>query len=217
MNITTLRKKAQEGLLEVEDLLQAAIEKQPGLSEELARFATAYGWHKQGPQSDGTPVVPLAKWAVIASAYADCGFDGLRAQVQQPQDIPFVLGLAEEIKSSDSVAFVLEISAQYLRGEASEELAARIASAFNLLLSFKQAAPVSAAQAIAIQNFLISVYPGLQAEARRATCLLALRGVGDQSAIQIVEAADDFKEPWNNTKSVVLRAVRKRIKAHALV
>ncbi|WP_234086365.1 hypothetical protein [Azonexus sp. R2A61] len=216
MNIATLRKKAQGGLLEVEDLLQAAIEKQPGLSGELVRLATVYGWQTQGLQSNGTRVVPLAKWAAVASAYADSGFDGLRAQVQEPQDIPFVLGLAEEIKSSDAVAFVLEISAQYLRGEASEELAVRIASAFNLLLSFKQAAPVSAAQTAAIQNFLIGVYPDLRAEAKRATCLLALRGVGDRSAIQFVEAAADFKEPWSDTKSVVLRAIRKRLKAHAL-
>jgi hypothetical protein len=84
------------------------------------------------------------------------------------------------------------------------------------LLSFKQAAPVSSAQAAAIQNFLIAVYPSLQAEAQRATCLLALRGVGDQNAIQFVEAAADFKEPWSDTKPVVLRAVRKRVKAFAL-
>jgi hypothetical protein len=114
MNIATLRKKAQRGLLEVEDLLQAAIEKQPGLSEELARLAMAYGWQTQGLQCNGTWVVPLAKWAAVASAYADSGFVGLRAQVKEPQDIPFVLGLAEEIKYSDSVAFVLELSAQYL-------------------------------------------------------------------------------------------------------
>ena len=216
MNIATLRKKAQGGLLEVEDLLQAAIEKQPGLSEELARLAMAYGWQTQGLQSNGSRVVPLAKWAAVASAYADSGFDGLRTQVKEPQDIPFVLGLAERIKSTDSVAFVLEVSAQYLRGKASGEIAAQIASAFNLLLSFKQAAPVSSAQAAAIQNFLVVVYPSLQAEAKRVTCLLALRGVGDQSAIQFVEEAADFKEPWIDTKSVVLRAFRKRVKTYAL-
>lgn len=216
MNIATLRKKAQGGLLEVEDLLQAAIERQPGLSEELARLGAIYGWQTQGLQPDGTRVVPLAKWAAVASAYAESGFEGLRALAQEPHDIPFVLGLAEEIKSADSVAFILEICDLYLKGEASEALAVRISSAFNLLLSFKQAAPVSSAQATAIQNFLIAVYPSIQTEAKRATVLLALRGVGDQTAIQFVEAAADFKEPWSDTKSVVLRVVRKRVKAHAL-
>lgn len=216
MNIATLRKKAKKGHLEVEHLLQAAIERQPGLSEELARLGATYQWKAQGLQSDGTRVVPLAKWAAVASAYADGGFEGLRAQVQEPQDISFVLGLAEEIKSADSVALILEICDLYLKGAATEELAARIASAINLLLSFKQAPRVSPAQAEAIQSFLISIYPNIQTEANRATVLCALRGVGDQTAIRFVEAAAGFKEPWSDTKPAVLRALRNRVKAHAL-
>jgi hypothetical protein len=216
MNITTLRKKAHEGSLEVEDLMQAAVERQPGLSDELARLAATYGWQAQGLQSDDTRVVPLAKWAEVASTYASGGFEGLRSLAQEPEDIPFVLGLAEQIKTNDSLAFILEICNLHLKNSGSEELAFRIASAFNLLLSFKQAAPVTTAQAETIQKFLIDVYPSMQSEARRATVLLALRGVGDQNAIRLVESASDFKEPWGDTKTAVLRAIRKRIKANAL-
>jgi hypothetical protein len=213
MNIATLRKKARGGLLEVEDLLQAAIERQPGLSEELPRLATECGWQSKGLKPDGTRVVPLEKWAEVASAYAAEGFAGLRVLVQDTENVPFILGLVEAIKTKESIAFILEICGEYLTNPAqSEELALRVAAAFNMLLSFKQSAPVTAAQAKDIQNFLFALYPHAKSEANRSTVLLALRGIGDEDAIRFTESAQNFNAPWENTKRSVLLAIRKRLK-----
>lgn len=217
MNIVTLRKKAREGSLEVEHLLQAAIEKQPGLSEELTRLGVTHGWQLQGLQPDGTRIVPLAKWATVASSYACEDFTGLRKLVQERENVPFVLGLVEQIKGNESVSFALEICEQYLADlSKAENLGFRVASTFNLLLSFKPAAPLTSVQAKNIQNFLLALYPHAKSEAHRAVVLLALRGVGDEDAIRFVESIPDFIELGKSTKKSVFNALRKRVKGNAL-
>ena len=213
MKITTLRRKALNGLLEVEDLLRAAVENQPGLPEELARLTVECGWQSNGLLPDGTRVVPLAKWAAVVTSYSRGGFAALRMMASDPENIPFVLGLVEQIKTNESVALVLEMCRLHVTHPAhSEALAFEFASAFNSLLSFKLAAPVTATQAEGIRKFLFNVYPTAHSEAHRAAVLLALRGVGDQSAVRFVELAADFNEPWEQTKSAVLRAIRKKVK-----
>ena len=121
------------------------------------------------------------------------------------------------LRTNESVALVLEICGESLTNPVrATDLALQVASTFNLLLSFKPAAPVTAHQAAAIQDFLFALYPLAQSIAKRATVLLALRGVGDSNAIRFVEAAADFPEPWQDTKKSVLRALRKRVKKNAL-
>nr|WP_315207376.1 hypothetical protein [uncultured Albidiferax sp.] len=217
MNIATLRKKAHDGSLEVEHLLQAAAKRPLGLSDELARLTSEYQWQVQGLQPDGTRVVPFAKWAAVAAAYSDEEFDGLRTLAKEPENVPFVLGLVEELHTSASVSFALELCNKYLAHPAQSHNAAfSLARTFNLLLSFKQAPPVTAAQARSVQDFLFALYPHSEREADRALVLLALRGVGDHDAVPFVESTAAFAEPWSGTKEAVLRAVRKRLKAHAL-
>lgn len=217
MKIATLRKKAREGSLEVEDLLQAAVERQPGLSEELTRLGVKYGWRLQGLLPDGTRIVPLAKWATVASSYACEEFTGLRKLVQERENVPFVLSLVGQIKVNESVSFALELSDQYL-GDLSkaENLGFRVAATFNLLLSFKPAAPLTSVQAKNVQNFLFALYPHAKSETHRALVLLALRGVGDEDAIRFVESIPDFIELGKNTKKSVINALRKRVKGNAL-
>lgn len=217
MNIATLRKKARDGSLEVEHLLRAAIEKPQGLAEELSRLAVVHGWKDESIQPDETRVVPFAKWAVVAATYANEGFIGLRALAQKPENIEFVLGLVEEIHTNESVSLAIDVCEKYLADLPQfEGIAFRLASSFNLLLSFKHAPPVTAVQASTIQKFLFSLYPYANSEAERALVLLALRGVGDRDAIQFVDSAKAFSEPWSSTKESVLRALRKRVRANSL-
>ncbi|WP_229007830.1 hypothetical protein [Methylophilus sp. Leaf408] len=214
MNITTLRKKARNGSLEVEHILQAAVENQPGLAQELARLAPAHNWVTQQP--DGTRVDHFAKWAAVASTYAKEQFSGLRVLAQEQENISYIIGLIEEIHTNESISFLLELSKKYLSDLPKFEVEAlRVAKAFNSLLSFKQPVTVTNSQAKAIQDFLFALYPHAKTEIKRAIVLLALRGIGDREAIKFVEFALDFDGSLATTKANVLRAVRKRLKANA--
>lgn len=217
MNIATLRKKARDGSLEVEHLLQAAAERQPGLADELERLTVEQQWSAKGILPDGSRVVPFAKWAEVAAEYSANDFDGLRELLTKSENAPFVFGLLEHLPTSASISIALEAAEGYLADLVSHrEAAFHLASALNLLRSFKRAAPVTAVQARNAQVFLLTLYAHAKTEVERATVLLALRGVGDADALQFVESAEDFAAPWSTTKEVVLRAIRKRIKTDAL-
>lgn len=217
MNIQTLRKKSRNGSLEVEDLLRAAVEKLPGLEAELKALALANGWASTAALSgDATRTVPFAKWAEVAACYASQGFTGLRELAEDNQNIPFVLGLVEEVKTVESTAFVLELCERALGPTLSKDVAFDVVSSVNALFSFKHAAPVSDEQAERFQRFLLALYPQAKSEVHRAKVLLALRGVGDQDAVQCIQSASEFAEPWADTKKAAQSAVQKRIKAAML-
>jgi hypothetical protein len=212
MNIQSLRKKARDGSLEVEHVLQAAIERQPGLAEELSSLSEKHAWQFESLQPDGRRVVPFARWALVAASYVSGGFPELYEILDEPDNLPFVLGLVASIKTSESVVFILDICNQYLKDDPQSTIAAfQIASSFNLLLSFKHAPVISAQQAKSIQDFLFALYPLAKSQVDRATVLLALRGVGDHNVMAFVETAADFTDPWADTKQVVIQAIRKKM------
>jgi len=73
MKIETLRKRALANTLEVEHILAAARERAPGLRHELTQLSDKHGWSTTPFPANGIHVVPLAKWAEIASVYAEGG------------------------------------------------------------------------------------------------------------------------------------------------
>ena len=214
MNIENLRRKARDGSLEVEHLLEAAAKGLPGLSEELARLTEEQHWQSHRLQSDGSRVVPLRKWAQVVAAYSSDGFEGLRALATRREDAPFVLGLIETLRTPASVSFALELADHYLANMVVfEEAALCLARSFNLLLSFKDAPTITSLQAEDVQRFLFKIYPYADSQGVKAVVLLALRGVGDREALKFVESVDNFAEPWAGTKDIVIRTIWKRIKS----
>ena len=213
MNVKMLRKKALDGTLEVEDMLKAAMENPPGLSAALRKLVEDCGWTRGGLLPDGSREIPFLSWAEVAIAYADEGFAGLLPLAGAAENAPFVLGLVEEMRTAAALAFILEAFAGVIEHpDGMEEVAFAIASALNLMLSFKPSSPITAAQATTVQSFLFSLYPLATTEARRASVILALRGVGDEDAVRFLANVAEFFSPWQETKKVTLRAIRKRLK-----
>ena len=124
--------------------------------------------------------------------------------------------MVEEVKTVESTAFVLELCERALGPTLSKDVAFGVVSSVNALFSFKHAAPVSDEQAERFQRFLLALYPQAKSEVHRAKVLLALRGVGDQDAVQCIQSASEFAEPWADTKKAAQSAVQKRIKAAML-
>jgi hypothetical protein len=217
MNLRTLRKKAHTGALEVEDILKAAAEHQPGLSEELHRLSGDLGWPATGVLSDGSRVVPLAKWAEVAAAYSSGGVAALAEFASKPEDASFVLALLVELKSPEALSFLLEDYAKVIEAPSHAlGLAFRIASALNLMLSFKHSTLVSKEQAAAIQDFLFRLLPFAESDRDRAIVILALRGVGDDRSIRLLSSLDELQPPWHDAKQTSLRVIRKRLRQNAL-
>ncbi len=217
MKIQTLRKKAQSGTLEVEDILKAAIERPPGLSDELRRLSTELGWSSTGKLPNGELVVPLAQWAEVVAVYAAGGFDSLSDFAKKSANDAFVLRLLVELKTADALCFLLCSYAHCIESPGQATGAAiRIASTLNFMLSFKSASPITSSQAHIIQTFLLRLFSFTKSDVNRATVLLALRGVGDARAMEFILSVPDLKYPWAEVKPRCLRAIRKRLKKNPL-
>src|ERR1700761_7088697 len=102
MTLQQLRKKASMNLLEVEDILSAAKKRLPGLREELQRLSVQYGWSWTPFPPEGGHVVPLARWADVAGAYADGGTAALAPLARDPQNRTYIIGLLEEMPTPEA-------------------------------------------------------------------------------------------------------------------
>jgi hypothetical protein len=217
MKLDVIRKNAKAGTLEVEHLLCAAKLGIPGLAVELRRLSAELHWPSEGSLPDGSRVVPFGRWAEIVALYASDGYDGLASAAADPTNTKCILGLLEELKTPEALAFLLEDYALLIDGPKSDlPKALQIAGTLNNILSFKPLVPITSSQAQSIQDFLLALYTFVEREADRATVVLALRGVGDEAALEFVSALPEFAEPWSTVKATTIRSLRKRIRANAL-
>jgi hypothetical protein len=208
MKIKDIRRKADRGTLEVEDLLQAAVARLPGLSTELQQLAVQYAWRAE--ESEAAPRVPLATWATVVCAYSDGGLPGLRQL--GPKYSSYCIGLLEEIRSPEAVDALLNWWPYAISQPALETaLAWRIAGALNLMLSFKGAPQISAVHQALVRQFAYNLYLAADSEPNRATALLLLRGVGDEQSLAFASAAAEFAGAWSDTKRHVTRAIQRRV------
>jgi hypothetical protein len=205
MKESDLRRKARQGTLEVEHLLQAAVCRLPGLRAVLAEIAARDDWKKAED--------PFATWAAVAVAYAEGGMDGLHA-LARGETSHFVIGLLEELRSVEAVHALLTWWPEAITyPDGNSDLAWRIASTLNLVLSFKGAPQIEEVQHSEVRQFAYRLYDLAHTDLQRATSLLMLRGVGDAGSLAFVERADEFAPPWADTKGAVVRAIRRRVRA----
>jgi hypothetical protein len=210
IELSTLRTKADEGSLEVEDLLEAAKSPPAGLSDLLQELALTYAWPTASVT--GSRAVPFGRWAGVIVIYLRDGVQALAPLASEPGHAGFVLGLLEELKSEAALSALLRFYGPIMASPGSDpETAWRVVTALNLMLSFDGAPPVSAQQAEAVRDFLYEMYSLAPSEERRASALLALRGVGDRLALEFVLQAASFKAAWKMVKPVTVAALRERL------
>ena len=214
MKLSALRGKAKRNTIEVEHIVAAAKARVPGLGEELRRLAEEHEWHAATRLPDGSHVVPLAKWAEIAGAYADGGVDSLCHLVASPGNADYIIGLLEEIASPDAVSALIAFFPEAMHEPASAPRTAwRLVEAYNRLLSCKGGPALSNSQAETIRSFLVSCLAAATSETQRANVVYALRGVGDESSLTLLAAINDFAPPHDSARAMVMRVIRKRLLA----
>lgn len=218
VNINTLRKKAQAHTLEVEDILAAAARRPAGLQAALQRLSAELEWSHTPYPRGGGHVVPFARWAEMAGAYAEHGIPGLagwmQAQAAAGHAAPaeYVLAMLEALKTQEANDALFSLFAHVLDdpgGHLAEAL--ELASTINIKFSFKGSLPPTPAQADRARSFLMALYPLVRTEAERCTVVCALRGVGDESTAQFLAMIKPFGGPHAGLEKSAQRAVRKRL------
>lgn len=225
MNINTLRKKAKAHTLEVEDILAAAARRPAGLQAELQRLSAELEWSHTPYPRGGGHVVPFARWAEMAGAYAEHGIPGLagwmqaqaRAAAGHGPPADYVLAMLEALKTQEANDALFSLFAPVLDdpgGHLTEAL--ELASTINLTFSFKGRLPPTPAQADRARSFLMALYPPLaHKETERCTVVCGLRGVGDESTAQFLATIKPFGGPHAGLEKSAQRAIRKRLQGMA--
>ncbi|WP_233962173.1 hypothetical protein [Pectobacterium versatile] len=213
MKISALRSKARRNTLEVEHILAAAKARVPGLRDELNRLSDEFGWSHSPYLPDGTHVVPLAKWAEIAGAYAEEGIEALGVLAAEPDNVAYVIGLLEELRSHAAVdALIAFFPAVMQVPEQAPKTAWRLTTAYNLLLSIKGSVVATDEQATAVRTFLMRLLPLAMTEHHTLLIFCALRGVGDSSSLDLLASQNDLAPPNNTIRMSAIRAIRQRLR-----
>lgn len=213
VSLQSLRRHAKAGSLEVEHLLKEAVLRTPGLAAELQTLARDGQWASELLQADGSRLVPLARWAHVASAYADRGFGGLADLAQDEGYAAFVIGLLEEIHSREAVDALMTMFENVMANpERSPDIAHRLVVAINLLLSFRGSPRVADADTIAWSRFLERALAIADTNARRAGVMYAARGVADQRLLDVLASVPDAVPPFSGARAAAIRAIRKRLR-----
>jgi hypothetical protein len=211
MNLQLLSGKARKGTLEVEHLLKIGASNPPGLAEAVQRLSDELQWPRFRPIGGGALKVPLADWADVVIAYARFGLAGLEPLLSRARYASLVLALLIEIRSSEAVEALLQLFHQTVQAPGSNlERSLEVASAVNLLLSFKNPPSISGEQETRLRGFLHQLLGQHLTEAQRATVICALRGVGNSETLDLLRSMADFNYSYAGLKASAIRAVRKR-------
>ncbi len=211
MSITSIKKRAKAGTLEVEHLLKEAKYPDEALAMALDELSAELQWHASGVQEKGGLHVPLATWAQVVSTYCREGFDGLIRLSSEPGLATFVLALFEELKTKDALSALMKAFGNYISEPCRDcGMSSNIAATLNLMLSFKPGADADASQAAQLRAFLRTLHSCTQDDHQRALALLALRGIGDEESAEFA-LAQHLRDPWQETPKLVAKHIRKRL------
>jgi hypothetical protein len=204
---------ASDNTLEVEHILEAAALRVEGLPELLEELATAIGWADASHLPDGTHVVPLARWARVASAYCREGVPGLRSVLISPGHESFVLALLEELHSAEAVDLILDFFLDCIHSPADDPaLARKIASSLNLILCCKPQVQIAPAVREQVRTFATQTIELASDQVERAIPVFLLRAVGDEYSLDMLDALPPFTDAWEDTIPTTKRAIRKRLR-----
>ena len=193
----TLARRAADNSLEVEHLLRVAAIGDAADVPFLRTLQAKSGWSDSDHEGD-TRVVPFGRWADVVCRFLEDNYAGLvRLAGELPGLAEFCIAVLEELRTQESASALLAVGGPVVERPATDlGLAIRLASGFNLLLSFKDRPRVRPDVEREIRGFLHRLLAAELTEAQRATVVCALRGVGDADSMALIAGMPPFGGSW---------------------
>jgi hypothetical protein len=211
--LASLRRKAAADDVEVEHLTAFAAAGDARAVPVIRELQREHGWPHSNRQGKSL-VVPLGRWADVVCVYLEGGCDALVAYARrrEPDSFDFAASVLEELKSAAAVGAMAEL-ARGLVKRLPERLGdgVRLASAINLALSFKKPPAMDPVTCGELRSFLHRLLSNELPQEARASVVCALRGVGDEESIRIIDGLPKFHGPWAGLEAIASKAIRKRL------
>jgi hypothetical protein len=225
--LKTFQSKARRGprAVQVEDLLAFVALGDAGAAPELR--AAAADWPRAGrsPVAGGLRQAPLGRWVDYVCAALEGGCERVVALARDPGErsldadeglgeAGFALGVLKEVRSEASIRAVLDLASD-ARAALTERkgLAVGCASALNDLLCFDPPVTASQSSEVEARAFLHSLLALDLSAAEAGTVCCALRGVGDESSLQLIARRGPLAAPWSSVPAEATKAIQKRLRS----
>ncbi|GAB3476824.1 hypothetical protein [Marinomonas epiphytica] len=213
-----LKKKAENHLLEVEDLIELAVAKNTDAIPFLREATEVYQWDDVVAAKTSNKV-PLATWATVVVAYLEGGFDGLKQYVSSDsgeylETSEFVLAVLDDIKSKETIKGIITLFDELIKKpEINYSLSLKLVDAINLLLSFPPLIEIDSKDKNTLGAFVhkfLSLYG--EKDSSRCAAFCALRGVGDLASIETIKSYPKLTGSYKGVESIVIKAIKARNK-----
>ena len=219
---STLRRNAKNHRLNPDHLFKIARNRDADDVEILRKVAEDNGW---GIGNDAPDEIPWGMWIDTACQYIEGGADRL-VELATGADsavnyFEFVVALLKDEQSEENVMALVQI-AEALPGISLEGADIRsgkmsggglLSEALNLILSLKGAPEIPAALEGRVRSFLHSeIERDPELEPDLSLAIYALRGVGDESSLELMERVSEMPDPWDDAVRDAKRAIKKRLK-----
>lgn len=210
--VKALKRKAADNSLEVEHLLKVATLGDASDAPLLRQLKVEHDWSDTGREGNDK-VVPFGLWCDVVCCYLKHGYLGIVEMAHHDEDLlDFCFGLLEDVKTLESVSALLAIGGPVVEHPRTDQaLSLKLAKAFNLLLSFNGAPSIDEATTSVIREFLHRLLNQDLAEAQRATCVCALRGVGDATSLELIQGLPSFSGSWVGLEASACKQIMKRL------
>lgn len=218
LQMRKLNRMAAKDLLEVEHLLKVARIGDSSDVQFLQSLKTTNSWSDSGIEN-GVLVVPFGRWTEVVCAFLEGGYDRLISLATDPDTFDdyceFCIAALEELRTPQSVLALMDI-AQGIETiptrHKAVSVAAKIASALNLILSLKGAPSIYPHIEDTVREFLHTLLIADLEEHELASVIYALRGVGDELSIHKITALPPLNYPFEGAQKASIRAIKKRVK-----
>lgn len=207
----TLRRKSATNRLEAEDLLRVAVRGDAADAPFLRELDREHNWPRKGKG-----IVPLGLWNDTVCCFLERGYDGLvelaTARATRSRYLEFCTAVLEQLKTPQSIDTLIEIGGSAMRSPGEDlSLSLLITDAFNLILSFHKAPEIDSEVASKIRQFLHKMLRLDLVEDQRASVVCALRGVGDEESLVLMQELAELEYPYRGTKTSAIRMIQKRL------
>ena len=196
--IKRLRAKAKSA--GPEDVLPFASLEDASAIAPLRAYAEEHWSAKAKPGKD----VPMRAWVDAVCAYLEGGYDQLRKHAGRAPS--FALAVLEELATEEAASTALAIA----RDTKERDTLFGAVDTLNLLLSFKPAFVFPEAQCKKARDLLHARLSEKLTESQASSVYCALRGVGDDESIALLQGRGDLKGAYKGMLANAVKAIKKR-------
>lgn len=210
VNIETIKKKLRSGRCEVEDVIAFALNAVPEDSLVLRELSSQRAKEEVEFADSGRKFFPLAKWLLMAAAFAERGYAGLLGEIDSARtNLPFVLAFGVEGRHlPQSWAFFADVIRTHSE-HFSEKEAALVLEALNRAFSFGKPIPTDGEGVAVMHDYVLGQ---LLSGRNVALALCAARGFRSQAMLDAALAAPEPKGEWKDAKAAAVAKIRAALK-----